>query len=92
MRSEAPKSLTKRSVLSLAQLLGPFWIDLEILPSRPGRALGRPKRGQEHQNSSPRPFFTHFFASFFHVAFGIHFWSPKFCNDLYRNLKNKRFA
>ena len=88
----APKSVTKGAGPTLPQILGPSWAALGTLLGRPGRAPGRLKRSQEHQISSPKLFFAHFFASFFHVAFGIHFWSPKLCNDWYRNLKNKRFA
>ena len=58
----------------------------------PGRAPGRPKRGPERQNARQRRILTCFFTSFFHVAFCIRFWSPKFGNDLYRTLENKRFA
>ena len=37
---------------------------LGTLLGRPGRAPGRLKRSQEHQISSPKLFFAHFFASF----------------------------
>ena len=77
-RPRAPKSVTKRSVPSLAQLLGPFWIAFGTLPSRPGRALGRPKRSPERQNASQKQFLTHFFASYFHGAFRIDFVSLNF--------------
>ena len=88
----APMSVTTRAQPTLPLLWGPSCAALGTLLGRPGRAPGRLKRSQEHQISSPKLFFAHFFASFFHVAFGIHFWSPKLCNDWYRNLKNKRFA
>ena len=88
----APKSVTKRSGTNVPQLLGPSWAALGTLPGHPGGAPGRPKRSQEHQNSSPKPFFAHFFASFFHVAFCIHFWSSKLCNHFYRNVENINFS
>ena len=81
MRPKAPKSVTKGAQLNLAQILGPSWAALGTLLGRPGRAPGRLKRSQEHQISSPNLFFAHFFASFFHVAFGIHFWSLKLCKN-----------
>ena len=92
MRPRAPESVTKGADPTLPQLLGPSWPALGALPGRPGRAPGRPKRSPERQNARQWRFLTYFFTSFFHVAFCIRFWSPKFGNDLYRTLENKRFA
>ena len=78
MRPRAPKSVTKRSVLSLPQLLGPSWAALGVLLGRLGRASGRPKRSPERQNACQRRFFTYFFASFFRIAFRIDFFTQKF--------------
>ena len=87
MRPRAPKSVTKGAQVNLPQLLGPSWATLGTLPGRPGRAPGRPKRGQEHQNSSLKPFFTHFFASFLRVAFRIDFFTLMFATICTETLK-----
>ena len=74
----APKSVTKAAGPNPPQLLGPSWAALGTLPGRPGRASGRPKRSPERQNACQRRFLTHFFASYFHGAFRIDFFTQKF--------------
>ena len=64
---KAPQSATKRSQLSLAQLLG----RLEPLLGCSWAAPGCPERGQERQNSSPKPNFRVFLNVNFRINFCI---------------------
>mgnify|MGYP006894005725 CR=1 FL=1 len=86
-RPRAPQSVTKGADLNLPQLLGPSWAALGALLGYPGRAPGRPKRSQERQNSSPKPFSAYFFVFFFHVAFRIDFCTLKFATICTETLK-----
>ena len=86
-RPRTPKSVTKRSVLTLPQLLGPSWDALGALPGRPRRAPSRPKRALEHQNASPKPFFGAFFRIFFPRRFPYRFFMQKFATICTETLK-----
>ena len=81
------KALGPQSSSTLGVVLGRSWCALGTPRTRPGPSKTQPRTPK----LEPKTIFYVFFHIFFSRRFSYRIFSPKLCNDWYRNLENINF-